>query len=144
MTRGGARGICVGRAGEKIGEFSGFGVETLPPVAVGMEDDGATAENLLDALRIFSGDGDDHVDEFSGAERLADEWAHADEFGFFFGVFDEDGFGKWHGITVSEISNGGRRISKAKRNPSTASRPVPHERDELQSRAGSPLRMIRS
>ena len=62
-----------------------------------MEDDGAGTENLLDALRLFSGDSDDHVNEFGGAERLADERPHADEFCFFFGVFDGDGFGEGHG-----------------------------------------------
>ena len=69
-----------------------------------MKNDGATAENLLDALRIFSGDGDDHVNKFGGAKRLADQRAHADEFGFFLGVLDRNGFGNGHGITVSEIS----------------------------------------
>ena len=53
-------------------------------------------------MRVFSCDGDDHVDEFCGAEGLADEWADADELGVVFGVFDGDLGGEWHGDTVSE------------------------------------------
>ena len=57
---------------------------------------------MLDAVGIFSCDADDHVDEFCGAEGLADEWADADELGVVFGVFDGDLSGEWHGDTVSE------------------------------------------
>ena len=92
-----AGGIGVGIAGEQIRERGGVGLEALPPVAVGMEDDGAGAENLLDAAGIFSRDGDDHVHEFGGAEGLADQRAQADGAGFVLGVFYRDGFGEGHG-----------------------------------------------
>ena len=92
----GAVGIGVGIFGENFGERGGIGIEGRPPVAEGMEDDGAGAEDLLDAGGIFSGDLDDHVNEFWGAEGLADQRAHAEIFGFFFGVFYGDGFGKRH------------------------------------------------
>ena len=97
-----AGGICVGIGGEERGEFGCGGVDCVPPVAVGIEDDCAGAEDLLDAVRIFSCDADDHVDEFCGAEGLADERADADELGVVFGVFDGDLGGEWHGDTVSE------------------------------------------
>jgi hypothetical protein len=38
-----------------------------------MEDHGAGAENLLNAMRVFSGDGDDHVNKLCGKERLPEE-----------------------------------------------------------------------
>ena len=93
----GAVGIGVGIVGENFGEGGDVGIESRPPVAEGMEDDGAGAENLLDAGGIFSGDLDDHVNEFRGAEGLADQRTHAEVFGFFFSVFYGDGFGQRHG-----------------------------------------------
>ena len=89
----GARRVGVGILRENCGERGGVRIESLPPVAEGMEDDGAGAENLLHARGIFSGDLDDHVHEFWGAEGLADQRTHAEVFGFFFGVFYGDGFG---------------------------------------------------
>ena len=97
-----AGGIGVGISVEEMGEFRWRGVDCVPPVAVGVEDDCAGAEDLLDAVRIFSCDADDHVDELSGAEGLADEWADADKLGVVFGVFDGDLGGEGHGDTVSE------------------------------------------
>ena len=46
-----AGGIGVGIGGEERGEFGSGGVDCVPPVAVGIEDDGAGAEDLLDAMR---------------------------------------------------------------------------------------------
>ena len=93
----GARGLRVGICGEDGGEFGGSGVERVPPVAVGIEDDGAGAKDLLDARGIFSRDADDHVDELGGEERLADERAHGDELSVVFGIFDGNGGGERHG-----------------------------------------------
>jgi hypothetical protein len=45
---------------------------------------------LLDALRVFPCDADDHVNEFGWAEGLPDERADADELGVVFRVFDGD------------------------------------------------------
>ncbi len=97
-----AGGVGVGIGVEERGEFGWGGVDCVPPVTVGIEDDCAGAEDLLDAVGIFSCDGDDHIDEFGGAEGLADERADADELGVVFGVFDGDLGGEWHGDTVSE------------------------------------------
>jgi hypothetical protein len=97
-----AGGIGVGIGGEEMCELGWGGVDCVPPVAVGIEDDCAGAEDLLNAVGVFSCDADDHVDEFGGAEGLADEWADADELGVVFGVFDGDLGGEWHGDTVSE------------------------------------------
>jgi len=95
-------GIRVGISVEEGGKFGWGGVDCVPPVAVGIEDDCAGAEDLLDAVRVFSCDADDHVDEFGEAEGLADEWADADKLGVVFGIFDGDLGGEWHGDTVSE------------------------------------------
>jgi hypothetical protein len=57
---------------------------------------------LLDAVRIFSCNADDHIDELGGAEGLADERADADELGFVFGVFDWDLGGEGHGDTSAQ------------------------------------------
>ena len=97
-----AGGIGVGISVEEGGKFGRGGVDCVPPVAVGIEDDCAGAEDLLDAGRVFSCDADDHVDELGGAEGLADEWADADKLGVVFGIFDGDLGGEWHGDTVSE------------------------------------------
>ena len=97
-----AGGVGIGIGGEERGEFGWGGVDCVPPVAVGIEDDCAGAEYLLDAVRVFSSDADDHVDELGGAEGLADEWADADKLGVVFGVFDGNLGGEWHGDTVSE------------------------------------------
>ena len=104
-----AGGIGFGIGGEERGEFGWGGVDCVPPVAIGIEDDGAGAEDLLDAVRIFSCDGDDHVDEFSGAEGLADERADADELGVVFGVFDGDLGGEWHGDRLGKSGRRGKR-----------------------------------
>jgi hypothetical protein len=96
----GARRVGVGIFRENFGEGRGVGVESLPPVTEGMEDDGAGAENLLYARAIFSGDLDDHVHQFRGAEGLADQRTHAEIFGFFFGVFYGDGFGQRHSTNL--------------------------------------------
>ena len=98
----GADGVGVGIFRQNFREGCGVWVESLPPVAEGMEDDGAGAENLLHARGIFSGDLDDHVDEFGGAEGLADQRTHAEVFGFFFRVFYGDGFGQRHGTNLGE------------------------------------------
>jgi hypothetical protein len=100
----GARGIGVGIFCQNFGERGGVRLESLPPITEGMEDDGAGAENLLYARGIFSGDLDDHIHQFRGAESLADQRAHAEVFGFFFGVFYGDGFGKRHSINLVESS----------------------------------------
>ncbi len=97
-----AGGIGVGISAEEGGEFGSGGVDCVPPVAVGIEDDRAGAEDLLDAVRIFSCDADDHVDELSGAEGLADEWADADKLGVVFGVFNGDLGGEWHGDSLGK------------------------------------------
>ncbi len=97
----GARGVGVGILGEEFGEGGGIGIERRPPIAEGMEDDGAGAEDLLHAGGIFSGDLDDHVHQFRGSEGLADQRTHAEIFRFFFGVFYGDGFGQGHGRRVS-------------------------------------------
>jgi hypothetical protein len=97
-----AGGIGVGIAAEERREFGCGGVDCVPPVAVGIEDDCAGAEDLLDAVGIFSCDADDHVDEFGGAEDLANERADTDELGVVFGIFHGDLGGEWHGDTVSE------------------------------------------
>lgn len=104
-----ARRIGVGIGGEDVCELGRGGVDWIPPVAVGIEDDCAGAENLLDAVRIFSGDADDHVDEFGGAEGLADEWADADELGVVFGIFDGDLSGEGHGDSLGKSGRRGKR-----------------------------------
>ena len=104
-----AGGIGVGIGGEKSCEFGWSGIDCVPPVAVGIEDDCAGAEDLLDAVRIFSCDVDDHVDEFCGAEGLADERADADELGVVFGVFDGDLGGEWHGDSLGKSGRCGKR-----------------------------------
>ena len=96
----GARGVGVRIAGENFGERGRIGFEGRPPVTEGMEDDGAGAENLLHARGIFSGDLDDHVNQFGSAKGLADQRTHAEVFGFFFSVFYGDGFGQRHGGVV--------------------------------------------
>src|ERR1700751_1954939 len=97
-----AGGVGVWISVEERGELGWGGVDCVPPVAVGIEDDCAGAEDLLDAVRIFSCDADDHVDEFGGAESLADEWADADKLGVVFGVFDGDLGGERHAETVRD------------------------------------------
>jgi hypothetical protein len=101
-----AGGVGVGISVEEGGEFGWGGVDWVPPVAVGIEDDCAGAEDLLDAVRVFSCDADDHVDEFCGTEGLADEWADADKLGVVFGVFDGDLGGEGHGDSLGK--SGGR------------------------------------
>lgn len=97
-----ARGIRVGISRQKGCEVGWGGVDCVPPVTVGIEDDRAGAEDLLDAVRIFSCDADDHVDEFAWSEGLADERADADELGVVFGVFDGDGGGEGHGDSLGK------------------------------------------
>src|SRR5271154_4066395 len=109
----GAGGVGVGIGGENFGEGGLIGIESLPPVAEGMEDYRAGAEDLLHAGGIFSGDLDDHVDEFRGAEGLADQRTHAEVFGFFFGVFYGDGFGQGHGSNLGETYGSRPRPSLA-------------------------------
>ena len=46
-----AGGFGVGIGGEERGELGCGGVDCVPPVAVGIEDDCAGAEDLLDAMR---------------------------------------------------------------------------------------------
>ena len=105
-----ARRLRVGIFAENLGKLRCVGVDRIPPVAVGIEDDGAGAEYLLDARGIFSGDADDHVDQFGGAECLPDERADADELGVVFGVFNRDEAGQRHRNTVSEELDLARRI----------------------------------
>jgi len=117
----GARGIGVWILRENFGEGRDVGFESLPPITEGMEDDCAGAEDLLHARGIFSGDLDDHVHQFRGAEGLADQRAHAEVFGFFFSVFYGDGLGQRHstnliltwqpplGLRRSERDSGGER-----------------------------------
>ena len=83
--------LRVGILAENFGKLSWIGVDRVPPVAVGIEDDGAGAEYLLDARGVFSGDAHDHVDQFGGTECLPDERADADKLGVVFGVFNRDG-----------------------------------------------------
>ena len=104
-----ARGVGVGISVEERGEFEWGGVDCVPPVAVGVEDDCAGAEDLLDAVRVLSCDADDHVDEFCGAEGLADEWADADKLGVVFGIFDGDLGGEWHGDSLGKSGWRGKR-----------------------------------
>jgi hypothetical protein len=103
-----AGGLGVGIGGEERREFGWSGVDCVPPVTVGIEDDGAGAEDLLDAVGIFSCDANDHVDEFCGAEGLADEWADADELGVVFGVFDGDLGWEWHGDSLGKSGRRGK------------------------------------
>jgi len=100
----GARRVGVGIFGENFRESRGVGVKSLPPVAEGMEDDRAGAQNLLHARGIFSGNLHDHVHQLRGAEGLADQRTHAEVFGFFFGVFYGDGFGQRHSTSLGETS----------------------------------------
>ena len=51
---------------------------------------------MRDSIGIFSCDADDHVDQFCGAEGLADERADADELSVVFGIFYGDGVGEGH------------------------------------------------
>src|SRR5579862_1034822 len=101
-------GIGVGISVEEGGEFEWGGVDCVPPVTVGIEDDCGGAEGLLDAVRVFSCDADDHVDEFGGAEGLADERADADKLGVVFGVFDGDLSGEWHGNSLGKSGRCGK------------------------------------
>jgi hypothetical protein len=86
----GAGRIGLWIAGQESCEFGGGGIDCVPPIAIGIEDDRTRAENLLDALRVFPCDADDHVNEFGWAEGLPDERADADELGVVFRVFDGD------------------------------------------------------
>ena len=100
---GGAEGagrVGIGIFGENFCQGSGVGIESLPPVAEGMEDDGAGAQNLLHPGGIFAGDLNDHVHQLRGAESLADQRTHAEVFGFFFCVFYGDGFGQRHSTNL--------------------------------------------
>jgi hypothetical protein len=103
----GTRGLCVGIGGEDFCERGGIGGDGVPPVSVGIEDDGAGAENFLDAGGIFTGDADDHVDEFGGAEGLADERTDGDELSVVFGIFDGDGGGESQGVEADEFAPSG-------------------------------------
>ena len=104
-----AGGIGVGIGGEERRELGWGSLDCVPPVTVGIEDDCAGVEDLLDAVGIFSCDADDHVDEFGGAESLADERADADELGVVFGVFDGDLDGEWHGDSLGKSGRCGKR-----------------------------------
>ena len=64
---------------------------------------------MLDAVRIFSCDADDHVDEFCRAEDLADERADADELGVVLGVFDGDLGREGHGDSLGKSGRRGKR-----------------------------------
>jgi hypothetical protein len=98
----GAGGIVVGEGEQEAVEFCAVRLEGVPPVAVAVVDDGAAAEDLLDAGGVFAGDADDHVDEFVELEGLFDDRADADEAGVFFGVAEGDLVGKWHWIGIAE------------------------------------------
>ena len=79
-----ARGLRIGVDGEQVCQIHSIGLDCIPPVAIGIEDDSAGVEDLLNALWIFSDDADDHVDEFGRPERLANERTNADELGVVF------------------------------------------------------------
>jgi hypothetical protein len=104
-----AGGIGLGIGGEESCELGCGGIDCVPPVAVGIKDNRAGAEDLLDAVRIFSCDADNHVDEFGGAEGLADERADADELGVVFGVFDGDLGREGHGDSLGKSGRRGKR-----------------------------------
>jgi len=84
-----ARRIIVGEGNQKLFNLFAVGGERVPPIAVAVVDDGAGAEDLLDAGGVFAGDADDHVDKFGKPEGLLDGGAHTDESSVFFGVADE-------------------------------------------------------
>jgi hypothetical protein len=68
----GARGVSVGILGENFRKRGGVRIESLPPVAEGMEYHRAGAQNLLHARGIFSGNLDDHVHQLRSTESLPD------------------------------------------------------------------------
>src|SRR5580704_11359734 len=77
-------GVGVGISVEEGGEFEWGGVDCVPPVAVGIEDDCA------------------------GAEGLADAWADADELGVVLGIFDGDLGGEWHEDSLGKSGRCGK------------------------------------
>ncbi len=93
----GAGWIVVGKWGQQVFDFAGFGRERIPPVAVAVEDDAAAAEDLVDAGGVFACDADDHVDQFVEAEGLVDDGADAEVAGVLFGVAEGDLVGEGHG-----------------------------------------------
>ena len=92
----GEGGIVVGEGGEEGGELIEGGGERVPGVAEAVVDDGAGAEDLLEAGGVFAGDADDHVDEFVELEGLFDDGADGEEAGVFFGVAERDLGGEGH------------------------------------------------
>jgi len=94
----GARGIVVGEGSEKRVDFGEVGGEGVPGVAVPVIDDGAGAEDLLDADGIFADNADDHVDEFVETEDLFHNGTHAHIAGVFVGVAKRDLVGERHGL----------------------------------------------
>ena len=86
----GPRRVVVGKRREESGDFGEIGGEEVPAVAIAVVDDGASVENLPDAIGIFANDRDDHVDEFVETEGLPDDGTHADVAGVFIGVAERD------------------------------------------------------
>ena len=98
-----ASGIRVRKFGQGGGEILRGRVETRPPIAVKIEDDGSGAQDLAHTRGVFAGDGENHVQQFGELKRLADDWAHAEIFGFLFGVFHCDLNGKGHDQRIAEF-----------------------------------------
>src|SRR5437899_9764266 len=90
------RRIVVGEARQRCREFCGIGLESLPTVAVEVEHHGSCAQDVLDAGQVLAGHRQHHVDQFLQAESLPHHRAHAQVFGFLFGVADEDGLRQRH------------------------------------------------
>ena len=91
-----ARRIVVREGNQQAFDFFLLGLEGVPPVAVAVVDDGAAAEDLVDAGGVFAGDADDHVHQFEELEGLLEDGADAHVPGVFVGVAEGDLGGERH------------------------------------------------
>jgi hypothetical protein len=91
-----ARGFVIGEGEQEALDFFGLGLEAVPRVPVAVVDDGAAAEDLVDAGGVFAGDADDYVHQFEELEGLLEDGADAHVPGVFVGIAEGDLGGEWH------------------------------------------------
>src|SRR5712691_3535048 len=106
------RGVIVREWCKKTGNFILGGSETIPPIAITVINHRASAENLLHARDVLSGDTHNHIRKFGEAKRLLHDRTHGHVTRVLFGKANRDGFGQGHAESITKVV---RRDKREKR-----------------------------